>query len=235
MISFKDLLLHPDEYKPLSSHKSVFNKANDPSYVDVDLKSQFTAIKNQGYLARNLHKIAADNGNHARLEKFQALIKVAQKEFCKINDINEYYMAEQEAQGIRDWVELLRCVNNDFLKYCYKLLRWNNFNPYREKTEVGPADNRVTKNYRDLLAHEISTIDVYDDYQIERYNRQFYLENKIPAWQVSIHTRNYDTNPGGYRNGEQDRASLENPIYEYNMGDIYELVDKWKNKDWFGL
>jgi hypothetical protein len=234
MISFKDLIERPDEFSPLSSHKSVFNRANKPAYDQVDLESVFRSQPNKTLLARNLYRIGRNNGLCLTLDKATELIPVAQNEFAKRKNISEYSMAEEQATGIRDWAELLRCVNNDFMHYCYSLFRWNSFNPYRERASVGPSDNKISKKYSDLLADEIPTLDLYADYNVETNDSRKWLGNKIPVWRTSIHTRHFDRNGGGYRYGNPERASLEVFQRGFDMTTPYSLIDKWHSKDWYG-
>lgn len=235
MISYKDLIENPEQYQPLSSHKSVFNKESAKSYANVDLEIVFRSVSNQQFLTMSLYKTYKHNGGRASIDMFTKLIPVAQRTFCQRNDISRYEMAEQQASEERDWAELLRVLNNDFLKFCYNLLQWNNFNPFRERAMVGPSDDRRSKKYNELLAHDIPTIDVYADVQIERKNSQYWLENKFPVWRTHQNTRHFDYDGGGYRNGDRDRASLETIDRGFDMTTVDGLIDKWQSKDWFGL
>jgi hypothetical protein len=234
MISYEDLVFNPDQYNPLSSHKSVYNKANVPDFTKLDIETLFRSKPNRTMLARSLYRININNGGVSNLDKFVNLIPVAQNEFCMRNDISQYQMAEEDSDEIRDWAELLRVVNNNFTKFCYNYLKWNHFNPFRAKIDVGPLGNRTTKKYSDLLAADIPTIDIYGDYNIERNNKQFWLENKIPTWRASIHTRHLERDNDGLRNGNPDRASLEVFQRGFNMEKVESLIDKWHSKNWWG-
>ena len=235
MISYKDLLENPEKYQPLSSHKSVFNKESEKSYARVALEPLFRSERNKQFLADSLYATSQRNGGRASIYSFIRLIPVAQRTFCQRNDISKYEMAEQQASEERDWAELVRVVNNDFLKFCYNLLQWNNFNPFRERAMVGPSDDRRSKKYSELLAHDIPTIDVYADVQIERKNSQYWLENRFPAWRAHQNVRHFDYDGGGYRYGDRDRASLETIDRGFDMTTVNGLIDKWQSKDWFGL
>jgi hypothetical protein len=235
MISYKDLIYNPEKYQPLSSHKSVFNKESEPNFANVDLEVLFRSNANQISLTKSLFKTSRHNGCKASIDKFAKLIPVAQIKFCQRYDISQYEMAEQQASEERDWAELLRVVNNDFLKFCYNLLQWNSFNPFRERTMVGPSDNRRSKKFNELLAHDIPTIDVYADVNIERKNSQYWLENKFPTWRAHQNVRHFDYDGGGYRNGDRNRASLETIDRGFDMTTVNGLLDKWHSKDWFGL
>jgi hypothetical protein len=235
MISYRDLIERPEEYQPLSSHKSIFNKESDRPYTNVNLESMFKSLRNRQFLIDSLYATSQRNGGRASIDKFTKLIPVAQRTFCQRNDISKYEMAEQQASEERDWAELVRVINNDFLKFCYNLLQWNKFNPFRERAMVGASDNRHSKKYSELLAHDIGTIDVYADVQIERKNSQYWLENKFPVWRTHQNVRHFDYDGGGYRNGDRDRASLETIDRGFDMTTVNSLIDKWQSKDWFGL
>jgi hypothetical protein len=235
MISYRQLLTEPEKYQPLSSHKSVFDKANSPDYTNIKLEPLFLSGPNKTLLARSLYRVSRNNGGSSPLDKFVKLIPIAQIEFCKRTDVNQYEMAEQQSTAIRDWAELLRCLNNDFMKFCYNLLKWNHFNPFRERTLVGPSDKRKSKKFTELLAADIPTIDVYADYNIEMRNSNHWLDNKIPAWREKIQKRNLDREGGGLRNGNPERASLEVFQRGFDMTTVDSLIDKWQSKDWFGI
>ncbi len=235
MISYSELIKNPEKYSPLGSHKAVYNKETSPNFARLDVETLFRSKPNQTMLARSLYRVNINNGGVSKLEKFVELVPIAQKEFCMRNDISQYQLAEEESDELRDWAELLRVVNNDFTKFCYNYLKWNHFNPFRARIDVGPLGNRVSKKYSDLMAADIPTIDIYADYNIERNNKQYWLENKIPTWRASIHTRNFDRDNEGLRNGDPDRASLDVFQRSFNMEKVESLIDKWTSKDWWGI
>jgi hypothetical protein len=230
MISYRELIENPEKFQPLSSHKSVKNLANEPDYTNVDIKAVFFSNHNRTALAQNLYVISQNNGSHVSYKKFYDAMGGLQARFSKIKNIDEYTMAESQAMSINDWAEVLRCVNNDFIKQCYTILKWNHLVPTRASSMVGPMGNRQRKKYSDMTAEDIPTIDVYEDYQIETMNNKHWLENKIPAWRASIQVRHYDRDNEGLRENNPDRASLDNPMYGYNMDTIHNNIDNWKKK-----
>lgn len=234
MIPFKNLLEDPENYQPLATEKGWRNRPNEVGYTNVDIFSVFVSDSNQALLANSLYQTARQNGNKASLEKFFNLIPLALDEFCKKTDISGYAMAEDTATGIVNWTDILRAVNNDFLKFCYNLLKWNTFNPFRSWVEVGDAENRRQVRMQDVLADDIPTINVWATQDTQRENKNFRYENKIPVWQWSMNTRHYDKSNEGFACGDPDRASLDNPIYGYDMKPIYKVLDNWTKSDWFG-
>ena len=235
MISYRDLLQRPNEFQPLSSHKSVFNRASSIGFTEVDITDLFHSSSNQLLLARNLHAVNGKNGGTSKFDVFESLVPKAQKEFCRRNDITAYEMAETQSTGMVDWAELLRVINNNFLKFCYNMLRWNNFNPFRSRAMVGATGSRKSKKYNEMLADDIPTLDIWADQQVERYNSQYWLGNQIPVWRTTLHTRHFDRSNGGLRNGNSDRASLEGFSLGYDMSAAKSLIGKWKADEWWGL
>lgn len=235
MISYKHLLEVPQNYDPLGTDKAIKNLANRPDFVHIDIEDVFKSKPNQLMLARNLYNISKHNGGRSNLQTFINLIPRVQKEFCRTRDLSQYDMAESSATGQKDWVLILKAINNAFIKQCYNLLKWNHFVPSRESAMVGPTDDRKMKKFTDLLAHDYGTIDVWEDVDQNRDNSRYWLDNKIPIWRASIHSRPYDRHNEGLRDNNPDRASLEVFQRGFDQSTIFATIDKWQSKDWFGM
>ena len=199
------------------------------------MEELFNSESNQLMLARNLYNINKANGGRANLQKFIELIPKVQIEFCKENDLNKFDMSESSVTGQKDWALLLRSINNLFIKKCYNLLKWNHFVPTRESTMVGAIGNRRMKKMSELLADDIPTVDVWNDVDVDRNNNQYWLGNRIPIWRESIHRRHYDLHNEGLRENNPGRASLETPIYGYDMSTVNSTINHWDAKKWFGM
>ncbi len=235
MISHHDLILNPEQYEPLGSYKSVRNKACSASAVAIDIVAVFLSESNRQLLTRSLYSIQRQNGGSSTLPQLRMVVKELASDFAKKNNLYRYETVDVEATGIVDWVEVLRAVNGDFIRHCYRYMRWNAFVPFREWIETGPADDRRQKRMTDLMADDIPTLDLWRVQETQRSNQMFRYNNKIPIWQTAMHTRNYDTDNEGLRNDTADRASLEAPIYGYDMQPITSQIDRWKHKEWHGM
>lgn len=236
MIPYNDLINRPELYSPLSSHKSIRNLPAAEQFDKVNLYDAFHSKYNKDILAKSLYETGCNNGYSAPFQKFQALVPRAMHEFCLRTDISEYRVAENGATGQSNWLEELDAINNDFLKYCYNLFKWNKFNPYRAYATVGDSEHRHQKKYSELLAHDIPTIDVWAVQEVQVKNNNFRYNNQIPIWQKSMNTRHFDrtSEASGLAQRDPNRASLETPVRGYDMSSIYKLLDQWKSDSWFG-
>jgi len=236
MIPYNDLITNPENYKPLGSVKAVRNVPCKVQFTDIDLGDVFMDPSNLDMQAVSLHKIHRQNGGRAKLDKFLQLIPKLANAFKSRYNLNEFEDVDYQATGQHNWVELLKTINNEFIRYCYKSLRWNNFVPTREWAEVGPVDDRKQKRFYELTAEDIPTLDYWREQEVQRMNKVFRYHNKIPIWQTSMHTRHFDRNNDGFRYDDPDRSSLDTFVHgTYDMSKIHETLDKWTKKDWFGM
>jgi hypothetical protein len=235
MITQKQLLFEPENFEPLGSVKSVLNYPSFPSFVNVDIVELFLSTPNMQLMSESLYKIHRQNGGTTTLHKMSALTPLLAQKFVKRNDIKQYIPVDIEATEQIDWVEILKTVNNNFAKFCYDYMSWNAFNPYRSWIECGPTEDRKQKRMQDLTAADIPTLDLWRTQEVQRINSAFRFNNSIPFWQYTMNTRFYDKSNEGLRNDTADRASLDVPIYGYDMSEIHNLTDKWMKEEWFGI
>ena len=235
VIPYHDLLYNSDDYHPLGSVKAVRNVPHKQSFVHVDVQEIFTSRDNRLLLAHKLSNEHRKNGGQSPKPKYMQLVNQLIQKYIKEHDINRLHTVDCQAVSQNDYVEILKTVNNRFLQDCYNYLRWNTFVPAREWVEVGAKNNRVQKKFTDLLASDIPTIDVWAVQEVQVSNDVYRNYNKIPYWQTTMHNRHYDKNNEGLSSQNADRASLETPIYSYDMSDINALTDKWTKDEWFGL
>lgn len=236
MIPYKDLLSQPEKYRPLGSVKSVNNIPSRPDFTDIDIAEVFRSDSNMHMMANSLYKVHRQNGGRLSIEKFLRLTPKLANNFMQKYSIYEFEDVDFQATGQHNWVELLRTINNEFVNYCYKWFKWNQFVPTREWGEVGPIDNRKQKRFYEMTADDIPTLDYWRNQEIQRMNKVFRYHNKIPFWQKTMHRRHHDRENEGFRYDDSDRSSLETPIHHaYDMSDIHKTLDKWTKTEWFGM
>lgn len=228
----EDLMLYPEQVQPLGTVKGVRNK---PTVLKIDLEDLFLSAANQNMLKNSLFTIYQQNGGKRRRREFNTFIDQLSKKFVLDNDLNSYETAEKQATGVNNYTECLRAINNDYHKVCYKFFSWNVANPFRDKVTVGPSDRRVSKQGYALTPEDHGTLEVWREQFTQVLNAQFRDENRIPVYRQSIHTRHYDRGNEGLQQNDPDRASLETPIYGYDMSQIYKNLDKYSSTDWYSM
>lgn len=235
MISRKQLLNNPELYQPLGSVKSMRNIATTPDFGNVNLNALFLSDSNLTNLVHSLYKIARQNGSRSSIQEFKQLVALLAKQFVRANNLSEYETVEQGSTGIVNWVEILKAINNNFMKQCYRRLKWNQFVPTREWVEVGPRENRVQKRFQEMTAADVATLDVWRVQETQRMNSHFRYGNAIPFWQTSMHTRHFERGNEGLAYDDPNRASLDTPVRGYDMTNIKATIGKWQSEDWFGM
>lgn len=234
MIPYKDFILNPEKYKPLGSVKSILNKQSENTFDTVDIKKLFNSSSNISKMTLKLYEVYLQNGGKDIYDKFSNNIIYLSKTFSNENNLYNFKYVDSTNQN--NWVEILKFINNKFTKYCYNWFKWNSFVPTRDVVEVGTYDNRKKKHFFELMADDIPTLNYWRKQEVYRVNNMFRYNNEIPFWQKTMNTRYYDKSNEGFRNGDSDRASLENPVYDrYNMSNMNDLLDSWNKGDWFGI
>lgn len=231
MLSLDDLLLNPDDVQPLTTVKGLLNRpTHEP---DVDIVAVFKSDNNQLLLANSLYHLYKNHiGGKGRLNDFIILVGVKIDEFCQTTDIGSYTTIEYQATGYNNWVEVLRAVNNEFLKYVSGSFQWNVFNPYREWIEVGASGERKQKKMSEILAEDIPTIDLHATQDTQVSGKKYRENNQIPLWRQTLGIRHYDRDNDGLQYQDPGRASLEVPTRGFDMGNIHTLIDNWKADSW---
>jgi len=219
----------------INSLKALNNIPTEPDFANVNIVALFMSKSNMSLLSHNLYKIARQNGDRNEYERFAYAIPLLAKKFQINNNLFDYTTAESEAIKMNNWVEVLKTINNDFMKYCYKYIKWNQFVPTREWAEVGSRNDRKQKRFQYFNSEDAKTLDLWRNQETQIMNKHFRYENKIPFWQVTMHTRHYDRSNEGLMYDDPERASLENPIYGYDMTAINSTLNNWKSSEWFGM
>lgn len=234
MFSRSDLINRPEELQPLGSIKGVENQPSLP-FKDLDLYGLFNSKGNILLLADTLYKIYQQNGGRTSTEKINNLTVKLMAEFCRIKNVRGYDVVESSATMQKDWSSTLKAINGDFIRHCYKHFKWNNFNPFREYILVGENGNRRYKKFQDLMPDDYGTLDLWREQFIQIDNSRYRDNNAIPTYRTAIHTRNYDRSNEGFREGDRDRASLENYQRGFDMTSIMNTIDNYRERDWFGM
>jgi hypothetical protein len=232
ILSREDLLFNPEVLQPLGTIKGVRNR---PTEIYIDLNDLFLTYDNQQLLFTNLFKVFRQNGGKLPKKQFRSFISSKSTNFAKTNNLNEYRTAEYQATGFNNYTECLVAINNAFTKECYNLFSWNSYNPVRDTVEVGPADHRVLKKGFDMSHEDHGTLELWRNQFTQVLNAQFRNNNQIPKQRTAVHTRHYDTGNEGLRSNNPDRASLENPIYSYDMSNIYKNLDNYSSTGWYSM
>jgi hypothetical protein len=232
MLSHDDLMYRPELVQPIGTLKGIRNKPTD---IKINLNHLFRTSDNQNLLYVSLYKVYRQNGGKQNKDVFREFVQSKANEFAKNNDLNSYTSAEFQATGFNNYSECLKAINNAFIKECYKYFKWNNYNPVRTDVMVGPHDNRVLKPGYDLTADDHGTLDLWREQFTQLLSSQFRNNNRIPIYQASLHTRHFERGNEGLRNNDPDRASLETPIYGYDMNQIYKNLDKYKETSWYSM
>ena len=232
MLSKQDLLYNPQNVQPLGSRKGVLNK---PTNVELDIKQVFLSAKNTNLLLTGLYDIYTQNGGKSPRSKFEELITLLQRQFVKENNLYAYNTVESQATGFNNYAEVLRTINNDFTKTVYKYFKWNLYNPFKDDIEVGPNDDRKKIKSAEIMPEDFGTLDVWREQFTQSLNRQYRNNNNIPVYEKGIHMRYYDRANEGLRDNDPDRASLETPIYGYDMSNINRDTDNYKSEGWYSM
>jgi hypothetical protein len=232
MLSIQDLMYNTKNIQPLGSRKGVLNK---PTCVKIDIKDLFLSPGNISNISLNTHTIYRQYGGKTGLKKFKQLIILLMKKFAKENDLYGYETVENQTMRIYNYPMILKTINKDFVDFAHKYFGWDNYNPFRDLVEVGTSDNRVLKKSSDLTPDDHLTLEVWREQFTQVLGRNFRDNNKIPVYRTSLQTRHYDRSNEGLKHGDSDRASLDMPIYGYDMSQIHRGIDNYKSEEWYGI
>lgn len=213
---------------------SVKDEMNPPSYNIFDnMKNAklFLSNKNVNYMIyailalNNVKK--PFNGLKVRMLKEQ-MPKIMYK-WAVSNKVNN---ATEIANDITQTLEFL---NKRFLNDHRNI--YNNQNPdvinvFRSNdTVTDECGNETIKRYDEMLATDYHTLNLWDDESRNIFTNNGALRdcNRIPVWQTSMAYRPYDLSNDGLRVASSNRASLETPIYKYDMTNIIKGDTSFEN------
>lgn len=128
----------------------------------------------------------------------------------------------------------LSYLNNTFINDNKNVYETNtnitDINVFRSNYNITYPNGIVSKKPKDMLACDISGLNlhksetIYIDSSKHRYN------NKIPFWQSSMNTRNYDKTNEGLHCINSEDASLETQVRGYDMSVILGNLNHVKNE-----
>jgi len=232
MLTVQDLIEQPHMVQPLGTRKGLSNK---PTHLNIDVKNTFISRENVDMLACNLFKIYQQNGGSKSKQEFKQFMPILINVFLKKTDLSAYRTAEADTVGFNDYTTVLRAINNDFIKMCYNYFKWNTYNPFQNDIEVGPVENRVLKKSYEITPEDHGTLDLWREQFIQISNNKFRDNNKIPFYRTGMFTRNYDRRNEGFVHNDSDRASLDTPIYGYDMSHLKKGLCNYKAEEWYGM
>ena len=228
-ITIDDLLFDSDNYKPLGTQRAIRNYPSEFDFSTIDLNKLFFSDDNQQTLIHRTYKLNQESGGRTPLEKFVVDVPQYMKKFITDEkDLNKY---RNGLTNYSDWVRILQFVNQRFMKRIENLISHNRYNPFRHNVLV----NGEFKKSSDLLADDIRNLNVNSAEEIFVYNDTLRHSNRIPFYQHTMHRRHYDRSNEGLQAESAERASLETPIYKYNMKEIHNTIDDWKKSEWYGM
>jgi hypothetical protein len=202
-----------------------------------DVEKVFLSPNNVDLVIKSLYAIHKKFNGQMHYECFKKKFLKKMREWVISHDPDDYELA---GNPYPNYVELLNFINRDFISEHYDLAAGTAYtdqqipdiNVYRRKDYVGPTHNRELKAYDEMLTDEYPDIDVWQHYEVNRSNRNYRYNNRIPYWQTIAQKRKYDRSNDGLHDGNPDRASLDNQVRGYDMSDIYKTTGRYYFTDW---
>ena len=219
----------------LLSKKEIENR---PTNVHQrDNISNFMSIFNQRYLTKKIYLLHKSNNGTLQYLYFKQVVPNRMKSWLSKKDINKY------RNYTSDTTDVLNYLNNMFINENYDLyinpdynLKQLDSNVYKNQVTLSymTQDDQVIlfkKSPKDMYVEDYRNLDVWEKQTVDISDKDKRYGNKIPIWQISMHTRNYDRDNQGYAHANPERSSLETPIHGYgkDVKKLFELMDK-KNK-----
>ena len=230
-----DLMNNPDVVQPLGSAKGAANK---PTKIVFDMYGLFLANANIDVMCKNLYNVYQQNGGQSNKGKFRDLVILLQQKFLRTTNLGSYELAESNGDKT-NYVEVLRAINVDYMKFVYNYFKWNVYNPFHDLVDVddissGVSGKRCLKKGSEMRPEDYGSLDLWRSQITQVSNKNFRNNNKIPVYQAGLHTRNYDRDGGGLKY-DKDQSSLENQVHGYDMREPRRSVLNYKSDEWFGF
>lgn len=196
---------------------------NDKDFICMNNEKLFKSQNNINHLIPNIMKLYQEKGLIGDLNKIRKNLDSIQTYFIKKLDF-EVPLSEYNYNAM----EILDYTNTKFLYWFEDMLNSNDIykpdNIRHQYVNLMSGDNKYVKKTEDLLPQDIHVMDVWHNETQYSSDNNYRYYNQIPAWQRTTQIRHYDRSNEGLQSSS-DRASLENPIYKYNMDDIYKTMD----------
>jgi len=194
------------------SLKSVLNI---PSSYKFNHEELFLEKENIETLIYCLFNKNVENGIEVKIDKLKSEIPRLAKKWASTQIFEEY-----DVEGPDPITDFLRIVNRNFFKdhaYLYAIKPSQETNPIRQKVNgLKP---------KDMLFDDLKNMDYATPEDIIVTNKIMRYGNKYPINQVPP-PRHLDKRNEGLRNAFADDASKVNPVYGYDMTEIYRRADE---------
>jgi hypothetical protein len=206
------------------SHKEQINVATpikERPYYDA-----FMSTCNQIMLCSKIYNLHKENNSTCPYLQFRSIVPNAMNVWAINKNINDYTTQGRNTGNILDF------INRQFLKENFQFYdnpratfaNSPDVNIFKSSRMIGIGGDHgdlMTREVamKDMLVEDIRNVDVWRP--INQYISTDHLRNKnrIPVNQTAMNKRNYDPNPGGYRQNVE-LSSLENVNSGYNMSGI---------------
>jgi len=219
------------------SQKDINNKPI--VIVKINDKKVFMSISNQINVTKQIYLLHKSNSGVLGYLYFKGIVPQAMSKWISTQMIPDHQSSEcivdyLNKMFIRKHSELYEFKTNDNIQ----IIPDNNV--YRGSAIVTSyeGDRMITqeKKYKDLLASDYGSIDVWAEETTEYSDADMRYSNKIPFWRTTVHARHYDKSNDGFRSNVE-RSSLGNSISGY--GDAFadlqnrtiSLYDRYKDVD----
>ena len=169
-----------------------------------------------------------ENQRMEKLKIMQEQIPIRMDDWSKKNSINDY-------EDLYDNIFMrLNYLNKQFLLDngdMFDLIGKESINVFQIKSDkvTDRCGNIFNKKYDEMLASDYHTLDLHKPLDIFKTDNNFRYGNKIPIWQKSMNTRNYDRCNDGLHTAYASRASLNNQVRGYDMKEIYKGCENYEN------
>jgi len=173
-----------------------------------DLTSLFLSDENEKYVVNKMYRYHSKFGGHHDRSTFERRVPGMMIDYAEGEQLEEF----EDVTG--DTTTELEKANNDFMKtYFYEF----------QIIPDGQNDPQlISEEKKAVLAHgnynDLHALDLYNEKNIIRWNRNFRRDNEFPLRQRTVHKRHYERDN---KETLRDTRDLENPIRGFNMENIY--------------
>jgi hypothetical protein len=241
------------EYIKIHDLNSLYEPINNREYCSISVKEEknkpkrnsFPRTNSQIFLSKknvygmvyymtalNLKNrtnplIPANNKLNKYLEQLQEKIPSMMLKWANENNINEFEYTSD------DIITTLKFINKKFIMNhgcLYDRSNKSDINVFHTTGRItDECNNQFMKQYDNMFASDHHTVDTWQPLDIFTYDKKNRYSNKIPIWQKSMNTRQYDKSNDGLKTADPDRASLDTQTRGYNMENIIKGSTSYEN------
>lgn len=216
--------IHLSDYCPISVKGEKNSPIKNP-YDDMSNSKLF--LSNKNIYNTVYYVVALGNSYKSRISKeVQRSIPDLMRKWAKNENIDDWEDLTNDA------TITLEFLNKKFLRAHNALFNEKNAgtNKFRVQDKITDKCGRTfTKKYDEMTAADYHTIDVWQEEETSRYNKNFRYNNTIPSWQRTMNIRHYDLSNDGLAAADSERASLDNQIHGYDMVNIIKGSTNYEN------